>query len=137
MLYQPSKVLDINLLDYIEKINSLCEKIYENAEGIEIITLCGSVKFKKLYDFINLELSSEGFCVFSCASFGDDDLQGLIESYQKEVLDQVHKSKINHSQAIVVINPGNYIGESTRSEINFAEKLMETRIFKIFYLEEN
>lgn len=33
------------------------------------------------------------------------------------MLDRAHKLKIDNSEAIVVINPDGYIGDSTRSEI--------------------
>ena len=40
----------------------------------------------------------------------------------KEMLDNMHKRKIDMADAIYVINVGGYIGESTRSEIDYAEK---------------
>lgn len=36
------------------------------------------------------------------------------------MLDKVHKRKIDNSDAIYVICPGGYIGESTRSEMDYA-----------------
>ena len=50
----------------------------------------------------------------------------------KEMLDDMHKRKIDMADEIFVINVDGYIGESTRSEINYAmEKGMPVR-----YLEE-
>jgi hypothetical protein len=49
----------------------------------------------------------------------------------KEMLDEMHKAKIKMSDMIFVINPGGYIGESTRSEIEWARELNK----KIKYLE--
>lgn len=40
----------------------------------------------------------------------------------KEMLDDMHKCKIDMADAIYVINVGGYIGESTRSEIEYALK---------------
>ena len=40
----------------------------------------------------------------------------------KEVVDEVHKRKIDISDIVEVINIGGYIGESTRSELNYAIK---------------
>ena len=40
----------------------------------------------------------------------------------KRMLDDMHKRKIDMSDSIYVINPGGYIGESTRSEIEYAEE---------------
>ena len=39
----------------------------------------------------------------------------------KEMLDEIHKQKIDMSDEIFVINVGEYIGESTRSEIEYAK----------------
>ena len=40
----------------------------------------------------------------------------------KEMIDDMHKRKIDMADSSYVINGGCYIGESTRSEINYAEK---------------
>ncbi len=40
----------------------------------------------------------------------------------KEMLDDMHKRKIDMADSIYVINVGGYIGESTRSEIEYARK---------------
>ena len=41
----------------------------------------------------------------------------------------MHKEKIKISDAIYVINIGGYIGSSTKSEIEFAEKLGKEIIY--------
>lgn len=38
----------------------------------------------------------------------------------KEMLDELHKRKIDIADDILVLNVGGYIGESTRSEIKYA-----------------
>ena len=94
-----------------------------------VITLCGSTKFKD--DFLDIQkmLTLEGYIVLSVGVFGHsgDDLQGL-----KVMLDDMHKRKIDLSDEIFVINKDGYIGESTRSEIEYAM----THGKKIRYLEE-
>ena len=42
-------------------------------------------------------------------------------SKTKKMLDDMHKRKIDMSDYIYVINVGGYIGESTKSEIDYAE----------------
>ena len=39
----------------------------------------------------------------------------------KEMLDDMHKRKIDMVDSIYVINVGGYIGENTRSEIEYAK----------------
>lgn len=43
-------------------------------------------------------------------------------SKTKEMLDDMHKRKIDMADYIYVINVGGYIGDSTRSEIEYAKK---------------
>ena len=52
-------------------------------------------------------------------------------SKTKEMLDDMHKRKIDMADSIYVINVGGYIGESTKSEIEYARKHGK----KIDYLE--
>lgn len=50
----------------------------------------------------------------------------------KEMLDDMHKRKIDMADGIFVVNVGGYIGESTRSEIEYAKEHNK----KVIYLEE-
>ena len=49
----------------------------------------------------------------------------------KEMLDDMHKRKIDMADEIFVINVGGYIGESTQLEIEYAKKTGK----KVNYLE--
>ena len=49
----------------------------------------------------------------------------------KEMLDDMHKRKIDMADEIFVINVGGYIGESTKSEIEYAIKTNK----KVNYME--
>ena len=53
-------------------------------------------------------------------------------SKTKEMLDDMHKRKIDMADSIFVINVGGYIGESTRSEIEYAKAQGK----EVRYLEE-
>lgn len=50
----------------------------------------------------------------------------------KEMLDDMHKRNIDMADSIYVINVGGYIGESTRSEIEYVQNHGK----KISYLEK-
>jgi hypothetical protein len=52
-----------------------------------------------------------------------------ISDQQKIMLDEIHKRKIDMSDAIYVINKDGYIGSSTRSEIKYAEEHNKEIIF--------
>ena len=84
-------------------------------------------------------LTLEGNIVISVGLFGhsgDEEVwDGMDEgtlSKTKKMLDDMHKRKIDMADEIYVINVGGYIGESTRSEIEYAE--MHDK--KVRYLEE-
>ena len=84
------------------------------------ITLCGSTRFKKEFEAINRQLTLEGNVVYSVAFFGHADNVPMTDA-QKKLVDEVHKRKIDNSDGIFVLDVDGYIGESTRSEITYAE----------------
>lgn len=92
--------------------------------GVKVITLCGSTKFKD--DFIRIaeELTLAGNIVISLGLFGhaDHKYDTVITNDVKEMLDRNHKNKILLSDAIYVINKNGYIGNSTKNEIKFAKQ---------------
>ena len=83
-----------------------------------IITLCGSSKFKNEFLKVQKELSLKGYLVLSLGLFGHS---GDDEAWvKKDLLDRVHKQKIDMSSAIFVIDVDVYVGESTKNEIEYA-----------------
>ena len=96
-----------------------------------MICLCGSTRFKNDFMIVAAELSKSGYIVLMPAVFAHSD-NIILTDEEKARLDELHKAKIAYSSAIVVINKNGYIGDSTLSEIAFAEELSKT----IYYLEE-
>ena len=90
----------------------------------EVITLCGSTKFKKDFEEEIARLTLEGRIVISVGIFGHADGVdfGSDEnpSEMKLMLDELHKHKIDLADRVHVINRGGYIGTSTRGEIEYA-----------------
>ncbi len=93
-----------------------------------IITLCGSTRFKDEFMEAQKRLTLEGNIVISVGLFGhagDQEVwDGMDEgtlSQTKKMLDDMHKRKIDLADGVFVINVGGYIGESTRSEIEYAK----------------
>ena len=85
-----------------------------------VITLCGSTRFKEDFERVNREFTLKGFVVISVGCFGHSG--DTVTEEAKVMLDEIHKQKIDMADAIYVINRDNYIGESTRSEIEYAKK---------------
>jgi len=85
---------------------------------MKVITLCGSTKFEDKYREINKKLTLEGNVVFSCGVFEHKDSE---KEKNRELLEAVHKKKIDLSDEIFVINVGMYIGKNTTDEIEYAK----------------
>lgn len=96
-----------------------------------IITLCGSTRFKDDFMLVQKELTLQGYIVISVGLFGHSGDQEVWNEGTKEMLDIMHKRKIDLEQAIYVINKDGYIGSSTRSEIEYAKAAGK----EIYYME--
>ena len=97
----------------------------------KVITLCGSTKFKEEFLQAQKKLTLEGNIVISVGLFGHSGDSEVWTQGTKEMLDDMHKRKIDMADEIFVINVGGYIGSSTRSEIEYAHAAGKT----VRYLE--
>ena len=96
--------------------------------GYKVITLCGSTRFRDAFTEANKRLTLAGNIVISVGLYGHSGDQEVWENMDegtltrtKEMLDDMHKRKIDMADEIFVINVGGYIGSSTRSEIEYAK----------------
>lgn len=94
----------------------------------KVITLCGSTRFKDAFMEAQKRLTLDGNIVISVGLFGHSGDSEVWENMDEGTLtatkamrDDMHKRKIDMADEIFVINVGGYIGESTRSEIKYAE----------------
>ena len=89
---------------------------------MKIITVCGSYKFKKEIIAITEKMTLAGNCVLTPIELTKIDK----DAYSRAdviTLEKMHKEKIKLSDAILVVNVNGYIGDSTRSEIEYAKSL--------------
>ncbi|MBO4407504.1 MAG: hypothetical protein J5849_07360 [Clostridia bacterium] len=93
----------------------------------KVVTLCGSTRFRDAFTEAQKRLTLEGNIVISVGLFGHSGDREVWENMDegaltrtKEMLDDMHKRKIDMADEIYVINVGGYIGASTRSEIEYA-----------------
>ena len=108
----------------------------------KVICICGSTRFADLHAIIKWEFEKTGnyICLminylpewYAKEKFGEGihDHFGEIIGLKKE-LDELHFRKIDLSDEVFIVNKDGYIGESTRNEINYANKHNKT----ITYLE--
>lgn len=87
----------------------------------KVVTLCGSTKFKDEFMRAQKDLTLKGFIVITVGLFGHSGDDEVWTEGTKEMLDDMHKRKIDMADEIFVINVGGYIGNSTRSEIEYAK----------------
>ena len=104
-----------------------------------VVTLCGSTRFKEQFMEAQKRLTLEGNIVISVGLFGhsgdQEDWENMDEgtlTKTKEMLDDMHKRKIDMADEIFVINVNGYIGDSTCSEIEYAKAHGK----KVRYLEK-
>ena len=95
----------------------------------EVVTLCGSTRFKDEFIKEQKRLTLDGKIVISVGLFGHSGDNEVWENMSedtltktKEMLDDMHKRKIDMADSIHVINVNGYIGSSTKSEIEYAKK---------------
>lgn len=84
------------------------------------VCLCGSTRFKEKFFEVARDFTLKGYIVTMPMVFihqGDED----ISDEQKEYLDEIHKAKIADADLVYIVNCGKYIGDSTASEIDWAE----------------
>lgn len=92
-----------------------------------IVCLCGSTRFYTSFQEANYRETMKGKIVLSVGFYPHatqqmhGETEGCTEE-QKIALDELHKRKIDLADEILVLNVGGYIGDSTRSEIEYARK---------------
>jgi hypothetical protein len=92
----------------------------------KIVCLCGSTRLYETWQEMNFNLTVAGEIVLSVGFWphAADKAHAAhvgITPEQKIALDELHKRKIDLADYVYVLNVGGYIGESTRSEIDYAQ----------------
>lgn len=100
-----------------------------------IVCLCGSTRFGEAFRDENLRLTLAGKIVLSIGCDMRSDAEIFGDATEDELarikadLDALHKRKIDLCDEVLVLNvaspehPHGYIDDSTRSEIDYAEKI--------------
>lgn len=85
----------------------------------EVVTLCGSTRFKD--DFISAQekLTLAGKVVLTLGFFEHAEGRTLTPE-EETLLSAIHRQRIDMSDSIFVVNRDGYIGKSTASEIAYA-----------------
>ncbi len=89
---------------------------------MKVITVCGSYKFKKEMNEITEMMALKGNCMLTPIELTKTNKEAYTEE-EAIMIDKMHKEKIKLSDAILVVNVNDYIGSSTKSEIEYAKSL--------------
>lgn len=99
-----------------------------------IVVLCGSTRFVDEFNRQRKQLTEDGRIVLSIevvtTQSRDQDPQH-VDPELKYRLDELHKRKIDLADEVLVLNVDGYVGDSTKSEIEYADALAKP----IRYLE--
>jgi hypothetical protein len=91
-----------------------------------IVALCGSTRFWRQFQISGLAETMAGRIVLSigAASGTDDEHFGNLPEREydriKAMLDELHLRKIDLADEVLILNVGDYVGESTRRELYYA-----------------
>ncbi len=96
----------------------------------KVITICGSLKFRDEIMKVAMQMELEGN-VALIPIFPTNADKEVPTQEEIIMLGKMHKEKIKLSDAIFVVNINGYIGDSTKSEIEYAK----TQNKEILYLE--
>jgi len=96
----------------------------------EVVTLCGSTRFRDAFEREQRRLTLEGRIVLSVGALGQE---AEVDETSPVMVDlgALHLRKIDLSQRVHVINVGGYVGSSTSREIAYAQE----RGLEVTYLE--
>ncbi len=121
--------------EYDESVRQSVSKFQHQLEKQPtIICYCGSLRVA-LEAFKRAEYQSVldgNIALLPCCMFVDIQREYGAESDYKQKADELHKRKIDICDEVFVLNVGGYIGDSTRSEIEYATKIGKP----IKYLEQ-
>lgn len=111
---------------WISSLEDIKRSLEFKNEVPQIICLCGSTRFYDAFMQANYELTCKGHIVLSVGFYVNNTGvhgEGVeCDDQLKVKLDDLHKRKIDLADEVLVLNINGYIGSSTRSEIEWAEK---------------
>lgn len=134
--FRETPIVDDDFPEMLHRFDSRLRYLYLNLPPI--VCLCGSTRFYEEFQRANFRETMAGKIVLTvgfyphaeCSKEAHGEDVGITAA-DKRNLDDLHKRKIDLADEVLVLNVGGYIGNSTRSEIEYANGQGKT----IRYLE--
>ena len=95
---------------------------------MKVITVCGSLRFKKEMMEITEKIGLQGNCMLTPIFTTKESKSDYTEN-EISILSEMHFQKIKMCDAILVVNVNGYIGEQTKKEIEYAKYLNKEIIY--------
>ena len=89
--------------------------------SMKVITICGSFKFVNEMIRFAIQLELKGNIVLMPIFPIEDEI--VLNESELITLGEVHKKKIEMADEVFIVDVNGYIGNSTRSEIEFANSI--------------
>lgn len=91
----------------------------------KIVCFCGSTRFAQYFMIERWKLEKQGIITLGInilpdGYFAGENHHGAEQEGVKDILDELHKRKIDISDEVVILNVGGYIGQSTKAELEYA-----------------
>lgn len=96
---------------------------------MKIITVCGSMRFVNEMMEITEKVELQGNCMLMPIYNPNKPNKDNFTEAEAVIMDKMHKERIKLADAILVVNVDGYIGNSTKSEIEFAKSLNKEIIY--------
>lgn len=104
-------------------------------DGHKVITMSGSTRFKKEYLETAMKLYLDEYVPLFSPVFSKADNIELTDDEEK-YLDERHKGYLRVADILYVVDPGGYIGESTKNEILYFKEIHPDGQIR-YYSQEN
>jgi hypothetical protein len=82
-----------------------------------VITLCGSMRFREEFERLDAELTLAGHVVLTPTALAPSR---ELNAEERARLGRIHLQKVSMADEVLIVNVGDYVGESTRREIKHA-----------------
>lgn len=109
-------------------------KDQQKGERPKVVCFCGSTRFAEWFMIERWKLEKQGIItlginVLPDGYFEGEGHHGAEQEGVKDILDELHKRKIDLCDEVFVLNVAGYIGESTRNEIDYADSIGKPVIY--------
>lgn len=103
---------------------------------MKIITVCGSLKFYKEMMEIAEKMELKENCMLVPIYNPNKPSKDDFTEEEALMLDKMHKERIKLADQVLVVNVNNYIGESTKKEIEYAKSLKKEIMYYTDILQD-